>query len=208
MHWLFFDENSPAKLEQAGFSYDSSVGYNETVGYRSGTTQAFKPPGLTRMLEVPMHIMDTALFYPVHMNLSPCQAEAVVDELVNNASRFGGVLTINWHDRSIAPERLWGDVYIRLLDNLKKRGAWFPTAAQAVSWFRKRRSAVIEQVVREGDTTRVKVSMENRDNDLPGLRIRVHTHSADRPASAGKINSYDGFAEVTVDHSQEIEVRL
>jgi hypothetical protein len=43
MHWLFFDERSPAILEAAGFSYDSTVGYNQTVGYRAGTTQVFKP---------------------------------------------------------------------------------------------------------------------------------------------------------------------
>ena len=32
MHWLFFDQQSPATLDEAGFSYDSTVGYNETVG--------------------------------------------------------------------------------------------------------------------------------------------------------------------------------
>ena len=77
MHWLFFDQNSLDKLEEAGFSYDSTVGYNETVGYRAGTTQAFKPLGAARMLELPMHIMDTALFYPAYMNLSPRQGEGV-----------------------------------------------------------------------------------------------------------------------------------
>ena len=32
-------------LEKAGFSYDSTVGYNETIGYRAGTAQVFKHPG-------------------------------------------------------------------------------------------------------------------------------------------------------------------
>ena len=43
MHWLYFNEESPVLLERAGFSYDSTVGYNETVGYRAGTTQVFRP---------------------------------------------------------------------------------------------------------------------------------------------------------------------
>ena len=43
MHWLYAGEKSPAILEQAGFAYDSTSGYNETVGYRAGTTQVFKP---------------------------------------------------------------------------------------------------------------------------------------------------------------------
>src|SRR2546425_2088062 len=45
MHWLYFDDHSPLALEKAGFSYDSTMGYNETVGYRAGTSQAI-PDGL------------------------------------------------------------------------------------------------------------------------------------------------------------------
>jgi len=208
MHWLFFDENSPAKLEEAGFCYDSTVGYNETAGYRAGTTQVFRPLGATRILELPMHIMDTALFYPVYMNLSPVQAETLTGQLINNTRRFGGVLTINWHDRSIAPERLWEESYVGLLENLKSKDAWFPTAAQAVSWFKKRRSAVIENVAREAEAIRVKVSVDNGDDDLPALRIRVHKPSAQKPFLPGQVACRDQFAETTLNRSQEIEIAL
>src|SRR5262249_48023540 len=37
MHWLYFDAAAPEKLEAAGFLYDSTSGYNGTVGYRAGT---------------------------------------------------------------------------------------------------------------------------------------------------------------------------
>ena len=43
MHWLYYDQQSPGVLEKAGAVYDSTIGYNETVGYRAGTTQAYKP---------------------------------------------------------------------------------------------------------------------------------------------------------------------
>ena len=207
MHWLFFDEQSPATLEKAGFSYDSSVGYNETVGYRAGTTQVFKPLGVERMLELPMHIMDTALFFPAHMNLSPKQATAMVETLVENAVRFGGVLTINWHDRSIAPERLWDDLYIGLLEDLKIRGAWFPTAKETVSWFRKRRSAVIESSTREGETMRVNVSIKQSDDSLPGLRLRVHKAQA-QTLLPEELGAKDGFADMTFNHSEEMQVAV
>ena len=36
MHWLFFDGNSARALDQAGFSYDSTFGYRETIGFRAG----------------------------------------------------------------------------------------------------------------------------------------------------------------------------
>jgi peptidoglycan/xylan/chitin deacetylase (PgdA/CDA1 family) len=180
MHWLYFDENSPARLEKAGFSYDSTVGYNETVGYRAGTTQAFRPLNADHLLELPMHVMDTALFYPAYMNLSPKEANVVLDQMIANVIRFGGVLTVNWHDRSLAPERLWDQPYIELLDKLKSQGAWFATATQAVAWFRKRRSASVEQT----EATEVKVAGDDCNDDLPGLRIERHRASAKTPARA------------------------
>src|SRR5205814_6339246 len=135
MHWLFFDQNSLGKLEEAGFSYDSTVGYNETVGYRAGTTQAFRPLGSARMLELPMHIMDTALLYPAHMNLSPRQSESVVGDFTAVVIHFGGALTINWYDRSIAVESLWGEVFRKVLVGLMEIGVWFITVVKAVLWF-------------------------------------------------------------------------
>jgi len=206
MHWLFFDKKSAATLEKAGFSYDSTIGYNETVGYRAGTTQAFRPLEVERMLELPMHVMDTALFYPAYLNLSPKQARAVVKPIIENAARFGGVLTVNWHDRSLAPERLWNDFYVGLIEDLQNRGAWFPTASQAVSWFRKRRSAVIESVIREGDSVRVKASIDHTDSDLPGLRLRVHQVPSIN--GSARTEPQPEYAEVALNRSAEVEVAL
>ena len=128
-----------------GFDYDSTVGYNRTVGYRAGTTQVFKPLTTMKLLELPLHVMDTALFYPSLPESAPAQAEETVRPLIANAARFGGVLTVNWHDRSVAPERLWDTAYVRLLEQLRSSGACFLTAARTVAWFRRRRAAVFEQ---------------------------------------------------------------
>jgi peptidoglycan/xylan/chitin deacetylase (PgdA/CDA1 family) len=208
MHWLFFDDQSPAKLEKAGFSYDSTVGYNETVGYRAGTTQAFKPLAVEQMLELPMHIMDTALFFPDYMDLSPGQASDVVAGLIRNAARFGGVLTINWHDRSIAPERLWDDSYVKLLERLQSKEAWFPTASEAVSWFRKRRSAVVESVTSNEEAVRVKVKLKGGRDGLPGLRLRVH-HAATQENNPPRQGETEGqFDEINFNQTEELEIAL
>jgi hypothetical protein len=173
MHWLYFDRNSPAVLDAAGFSYDSTVGYNETVGFRAGTAQAYRPPGATNLLELPLHAMDTALFFPAYLNLAENQAGRLLGGMMDDVARVGGALTINWHDRSIAPERLWGDFYVNLLGQLRNRGAWSPTAAQAVAWFRKRRAAVVESGRAETGVLKIRGRVERPDT-LPGLRIRVH----------------------------------
>jgi len=145
MHWLFFDEGSPLKLERAGAKYDSTVGYNETVGYRAGTHQVYKPLNTSELLELPLHIMDTALFYPSHLHLSPKEAGLMIQGIIDSAAKHGGCVTVNWHDRSIAPERLWTDTYVKLIEELERRGAWFATASQATSWFRMRRSIRFER---------------------------------------------------------------
>jgi len=191
MHWHYLDEKSPAILEQAGFTYDSTVGYNETIGYRAGTAQAFRPLEAMKLLELPLHVMDTALFYPFHLNLSPKEARERVRSIIDDALRFGGAVTINWHDRSIAPERLWGEFYAELIEDLKSRSAWFSTASRAVSWFRRRRSAVFEAVSWEPGVVRAKVSVD-ADENLPGLRLRVHKARAPRQLSAigGASNEY------------------
>lgn len=141
MHWLCFDQRSPGELERAGASYDSTVGYRETVGYRTGTTQAYVPPGAKSLIELPMHVMDTALFYPSYLGLAEEEADEILKKIVDNAGRVGGCVTVNWHDRSLAPERLWIGPYGNLVRQLKEKGGWFATAGDAVRWFRARRAA-------------------------------------------------------------------
>jgi hypothetical protein len=141
--------------------------------------------------------MDTALFFPVYLNLSPDEARKQVGSIIENAVRFGGSVTVNWHDRSIAPERLWGDFYVELVDELKNRGAWFSTASNAVSWFRKRRSAVFESVSADSGALRVKIGM-NGNEELPGLRLRVHNY--------GKPHQDIAISTIGSDHVHEISL--
>jgi hypothetical protein len=202
MHWLYYDQQSPLVLEQAGAAYDSTIGYNGTVGYRAGTTQVYKPLEATRLLELPLHVMDTALFYPSHLALSPRQAKEVLRSMLENAVRFGGTLTINWHDRSLAPERLWGEFYRDLLQELQSRGAWFATAGQATSWFRNRRAAGFETDPMEPRNVRVKLPVDQCDN-LPELRLRVHNTRKSDPAG---MRSAADFIDMKIDHGIENSV--
>ena len=100
MHWLLRDEDTFRVLEEAGYSYDSSVGYNETVGYRSGTTQPFRPFGVKSLMELPVHIQDGALFFPERLDLSESGAWERCEGLLSHVREHGGVLTVIWHDRS------------------------------------------------------------------------------------------------------------
>jgi len=200
MHWLFFDSESAGKLEEAGFSYDSTVGYNETVGYRAGTTQAFRPFGTKRLLELPLHIMDTALFYPAYLHLSPEQANMRIDGMVKDMGQFGGVLMVNWHDRSIAPERLWDDFYAELVEKFKSAGAWFCTATEAAQWFRRRR-----EVRLESSGSEAALASSRSETRLPGMRIRSYQTSRRSQSKTMKDCAIDpSFSEVFLDDAKEI----
>jgi hypothetical protein len=202
MHWLYFDSQTPSALEKAGFSYDSTVGYNETIGYRAGTTQVFKHAEVDHLLELPLHIMDTALFYPSYMNLPNDRARAAMLALIENVTRSGGVLTINWHDRSLGPERLWGDAYLALLRDLRARRPWFATASQAVSWFRKRRAASF--VIQDGSSVRVRTATDPTTADLPPLTLRVYNSASSGHKVSSKGDAF--FEDFTIDGSDEVLV--
>jgi hypothetical protein len=181
IHWLLHNANTASVLDQGGYAYDSTAGYNETVGYRSGTTQVFRPLDAKTLLELPLHIQDGALFYHNRLDLSEREAEKRCKDLIENAGQFGGVLTVLWHDRSHAPERFWGDFYVSLIDVLKSSGAWFATAAQAVSWFRKRREVRFERAeTANGVRAFCGTEEEQKAEALPPLSLRVHRPSTEQ----------------------------
>jgi len=186
MHWLLSNANSPSIVEQAGFDYDSTSGYNETVGYRAGTSQVFCPLGSSKLLELPVHIQDGALFYPQRLDLSEPEAEKRCQVLIDNADKFGGVLTVLWHDRSHGPERFWGDFYVSLVERLRSRACWFGTARQVVAWFRKRREVQFDCT---GQPNGAEGRLRYQGKTItPSLRIRFYTAmtSIDRGEYVGK----------------------
>src|SRR5260370_25409525 len=85
IHWLLQDSQTPLILEESGYAYDSTSGYHETIGYRNGTTQLFRPLRVTTLLELPLNIQDGAPFYPHNLNLTDSQAHKSCELLLANA---------------------------------------------------------------------------------------------------------------------------
>jgi hypothetical protein len=173
MHWLYFDAGTPQALKQAGFAYDSTFGYNDAVGFRAGTSQVFRPRGPESVPELPLNIQDTAMFYPERMDLNEPEALGHCERLIDSLQRFGGVLTINWHTRSLSPERLWDDFYGKLLNTLRQRAVWFATANTIVKWFEQRRSVDFKCVQFGAREARVSLSGPV-SHSLPALMVRVY----------------------------------
>ncbi|MBI9097599.1 MAG: hypothetical protein JEY91_03930 [Spirochaetaceae bacterium] len=146
IHWLYYNLQSPHHISNAGLEYDSTLGYNNSVGFYNGSTQVFTPLETDNFFEIPLMIQDTALFYPSRMNLNAEEAFQMCQKIIAQVKKFGGVLTVNWHGRSLAPERLWNDFYRQLLNYIQTDLVWFGTCKEIITWYKKRRSVEFKSI--------------------------------------------------------------
>ena len=153
VHWLISDENSLRILDCAGYFYDSTIGYNDDIGFRAGTLQVYRPSGSRSLVELPLHIQDIALFGESCRMLSgtlwskiPClnldqeEAGKRIAELMDYAGKYGGVLTVLWHYESIGFPSDLETMYRNLVKKAHSENAWIATAGDIVQWFLARRS--------------------------------------------------------------------
>jgi len=175
MHWLCLNDETFCLLDQAGYDYDSTVGFNEAVGFRAGTAQAYKPIGSEHLLELPMHIQDSALFNPGRMNMTTNDAAQLCNQILDHCSgEMGGVFTLLWHQRSIGPERLWGPFYSFLIKKLRDEDGWFATGQECVDWFRMRCSA---RFMQNGE---IHISY-HPDKNIPFPKLVLRTYRGGAP---------------------------
>lgn len=140
-HFLHFDIRcTPQAYQDAGLLYDSSLGFNDDVGFRSGTCWPFEladwqSQSRVQVTELPLVIQDKCLTKIVGQG----DAQRSLDlgmEIADRVEAVGGVLTLLWHPRLIN-DPLSMEVYHGLLDGLKRRGAWFGTMQEVGKWWAK-----------------------------------------------------------------------
>lgn len=132
--------------EAAGFSYDSSIGFNDHTGYRRNTATPFHPFNEHAEreicpLQIPVFCMDGNLFY------RPGPYDDRLREVRNHVERIkrvGGGAALLWHDRACFPRsdefRHWGRAYIDILDGLANdRQIWVATPVEITRWLKARR---------------------------------------------------------------------
>ncbi len=130
------------------------------------------------------------MFFSNRLDLSEPEAETRCQPLVANARNLGGVLTVLWHDRSHAPERFWGDFYIKLVRTLKSQNAWFGTASQMVGWFRKRREVRFERID-SANGSRASLLYSGDDVIDPPLRVRLHQANVRQQNRSSRVSRAD-----------------
>ena len=129
------------KLAQAGFLYDTSLGYNEIVGFRNGMCHPFRPYNLNTgseidLLEIPLTIMDDTLFESTR---SDKEAWELAKKLIDTVASFQGVLCLNWHSESFqCPYKQRREImYKKILDYCYTRNAWLTSGENISAWWKK-----------------------------------------------------------------------
>jgi hypothetical protein len=127
--------------EQAGFRYDSSIAFNDHVGFRRSVALPFRPfdPVLGRPLhtvQLPTFCMDGNLFYESNDVEAAVRA---VDGLVERIAATGGMGSIDWHIQTSHPVnrafRSWGVAYQEILAQLAARSdLWVTSLGEIADW--------------------------------------------------------------------------
>ncbi len=134
-HWMHYSINkTPQFHDKLGFKSDSTLGFNRHIGFRSGTSHPhmlwdIQKNSQYNYWEIPLHIMDGALFYANALELNEEMAINNCLKMMDRVEAVGGVLTVNWHPDHLNKQRFWS-VYLELLQEARRRNAWGCSAAE------------------------------------------------------------------------------
>lgn len=117
-HFLRFKIPSTWEIqEKSGLLYDTTLGYAEIEGFRSGICFPYKPFDLieNRVLniwEIPLIVMDVTLKDEKYRHLNYKEGADVIINLINTVKKYNGVFTLLWHNTSFTDEwNGWTQVY-------------------------------------------------------------------------------------------------
>lgn len=129
-HYLHYDPHlTPQAHHEAGFEFDSTLGFNKNIGFRRGSSYPWNVKDLHTgekldTLEIPLVIQDTALFRDRGLGLNKRYALDYVEMLADEVAETGGVLTLSWHPSNISKD-MWFEVYREALEMLDDKKGWF-----------------------------------------------------------------------------------
>ena len=108
-HYLAYDvQSTPAVLQKSGVTYDTTLGFAETIGFRNAITHPFYLFDITKnsstdVIEIPLIIMDRTLQHSKYLNLSPSKTFDTIQPLLEEVRKFSGAVSILWHNSFLSP---------------------------------------------------------------------------------------------------------
>ncbi|MEN8811453.1 MAG: polysaccharide deacetylase family protein [Flavobacteriales bacterium] len=122
-HFLQFEQQTTSEiLDSARIEKDSSLGFQENIGFRNSVCTPFKLYNFEteksfKFIEIPLNIMDCTLEYENYMNLSPNKSLERIKQLVSEIKKFNGNVCLNWHNTYFSEyeKKEWKTLYKEIL---------------------------------------------------------------------------------------------
>lgn len=153
-HYWRLGENAQNALkedETTGFTYDSSLAFNDDPGFRRSVALPYhvwseSEKRALRTWQAPMFLMDGNLFYHSD-DVSTAVGKAL--HLVSTIKDARGMGVIDWHVRSSFPSnqnfRHWGEAYLNIIQSLAcDSELWVTNVGEIISWLDKRDREISE----------------------------------------------------------------
>ncbi len=123
-HWLNLSIRNTWQIQaEAGLKADTTLGFNDWPGFRAGIANPFYPYDFVsreghRILEVPMVLMDGALFDHCRMGSKEALERSL--KILEEVKKFNGCAAINWHQRTPSSDYKWYWLYKEILTWIKE----------------------------------------------------------------------------------------
>lgn len=143
-HYLHYDIRSTPRVHaEAGFKFDSTLGFNDNIGFRFGTCYPWKLFDLQAnkeltIVEIPLIIQDSAMLSPLKgLRIDEETAYRYIVQLAQAVEAVGGVLTLLWHPNAVSREKSIL-LYSRILTYLCEQNCWLSSVKEIGDWWLKR----------------------------------------------------------------------
>lgn len=140
-HCLHYDIRSTPRVQaDAGFKFDSTLGFNDNIGFRFGTCYPFRLFDLQTqkqltVVEIPLIIQEVAMLSTIKgMRIDAKMAYRYVIQLAKAVEAVGGVLTLLWHPNEIIREESVR-LYSQILAYLRGRNCWISSVREIGNWW-------------------------------------------------------------------------
>ena len=138
-------------LLQHGFSYDTSFGFAEQLGFRNGMCYPFRPydpfkKAYIDILELPLIAMDVTFFK--YMGLTVNSAFRLFLLIYEKVKKLAGALTIVWHNNQLDGE--YGLLYNKIIQKIiEEEDAWVTTSLQLTDWWKENNLSKMEDILND-----------------------------------------------------------
>jgi len=184
-HFLKFDfPTTWITQNEANFFYDTTVGFNDKIGFKSGIAFPFYPPdydlNLLPLIELPLVIMDAAVWSG--LKLTEESALQTIQQICNIIRQVNGLLTLLWHNNVLSMHG--GRIYKDILKLFINHPVYIASGIELARWWQARDKF---QILIDQENDPNKIQFQNTNN-IQNLGILIKAKGLDISSTSSNIH--------------------